>query len=346
MKALRFAASLLIAFAGCRAVFFVTTEWIARERGAWIAIALAGIVAVGLVVAGASYLAATATRSRVGLASAALLPWAVGVLLPRLNARGVTPSIFEGYDAAILALSAAAGLAARQRRLAEESPAPARRTLGGSQLAGLAAGAAGVFVADSFGHLATPSSPDTGRLTAIVVVAVIAIAVAKWLAHTHPTFSRFGVGLAVAPVLSAAFVALTLLNPQRGLPQLDDTNMALIHLEDTAEEILHWPALDEITAQVLTRDFAERRTLTYVDADTPSRDPFTISVNPIDARTWGIAAKSKIDRHCYMLVAHRSADGTTTSFSYGIARPVEPCLGRLATPPNAPAKQWPTLPTY
>ena len=76
-------------------------------------------------------------------------------------------------------------------------------------------------------------------------------------------------------------------------------------------------------------------------ADVPSTGPDVVSVNPIDAYTWGAAALSPNGR-CYVLVA--VIDRTDTRFGadhYGWLAKGAKCVGSAATPTKATADTWP-----
>ena len=82
----------------------------------------------------------------------------------------------------------------------------------------------------------------------------------------------------------------------------------------------------------------------YVDADVASTKPEEISVNPIDDYTWGAAAQSIRDGHCYIIVGlfDRSNPryGTT---HYGRLPAGAACVGSAATPQNAASTSWPYI---
>ena len=72
--------------------------------------------------------------------------------------------------------------------------------------------------------------------------------------------------------------------------------------------------------------------LVYVDADVPSTGPTEVSVNAIDAHTWGAASLSSQDGFCYLMVDVADRENPTygnTLFGKVEARD---CVGSLARP--------------
>lgn len=100
----------------------------------------------------------------------------------------------------------------------------------------------------------------------------------------------------------------------------------------------------EFTAEELNRvrKASELRVIRFVGPDEESTGPDVVSVNPIDAYTWGAAARSDQDGRCYIIVA--IADRVNPRFGeqrYGAFPRDHPCTGSLATPESAPSDNWP-----
>ena len=82
--------------------------------------------------------------------------------------------------------------------------------------------------------------------------------------------------------------------------------------------------------------------VTYVPGDVASKDPETVSVNPIDAYTWGAAAYSARLQRCVVVV--EELDRTNTQYGgtyWGVLPPGATCVGAAATPGSAQATSEP-----
>jgi hypothetical protein len=93
-------------------------------------------------------------------------------------------------------------------------------------------------------------------------------------------------------------------------------------------------ALTQFTAARLQQlqQGAEWGPIEYVAGDVPSTRPDVVSVNPIDAYTWGAAAYSVRAGRCYViLVALDLANPNYGNTYYGRLAPGVPCLGTAAT---------------
>lgn len=100
----------------------------------------------------------------------------------------------------------------------------------------------------------------------------------------------------------------------------------------------------EFTAEELNRakQASDLRPIRFVDAGEESTGPDVVSVNPIDAFTWGAAARSTQDGRCYVIVA--IADQVNPRFGeqrYGTLPQKLPCIGGLATREYASSDYWP-----
>ena len=72
--------------------------------------------------------------------------------------------------------------------------------------------------------------------------------------------------------------------------------------------------------------------VTYVPADVASDGPLVVSVNPIDAFTWGAAALSDRTGRCYLFVNVREPENPKYRHSrFGVLTDGRPCKGSEAT---------------
>lgn len=102
--------------------------------------------------------------------------------------------------------------------------------------------------------------------------------------------------------------------------------------------------MTRFTAAELTRlkQGAQFGNVAYVTGDVASADPELVSVNPIDAYTWGAAAYSTRLQRCIVVV--ESHDRTNPQYGgtyWGVLAPGAPCVGTaatvaVATSPNQP----------
>lgn len=102
--------------------------------------------------------------------------------------------------------------------------------------------------------------------------------------------------------------------------------------------------LSDFSAQ---RMAAERKDgYTYVPAHEPSTGPWVVSVNPVDAETWGAAVLSSHGL-CGLLVTRIGPETLnspgTYSTTFGTLAPDAPCVGGAATPANATSTDWETI---
>ena len=86
----------------------------------------------------------------------------------------------------------------------------------------------------------------------------------------------------------------------------------------------------------------ELRAIRYVGPDVPSTGPDVVSVNVVDNFTWGAAALSDENEHCYLLlhVTDRERPEFGSTFFERLPKG-EPCLGASAVPERVRASDWP-----
>ena len=86
----------------------------------------------------------------------------------------------------------------------------------------------------------------------------------------------------------------------------------------------------------------ELRAIRYVGPDVPSTGPDVVSVNVVDDFTWGAAALSDENGHCYLMlhVTDRERPELEPAFFERLPRG-EPCLGASAVPERVRASDWP-----